>query len=325
MKINRQRLKSILDNITGKRIIVFGDLMVDQYLRGRVRRLSPEAPVPIVETHHEEIRLGGAANVALNLHELGAECIVIGLIGKDRIGNEFRVLLEKNGMIASGVVESPSRPSTVKTRIIGDNQHIARVDNESIENANTEEKKDLLSRFDKHLANCEGVIIEDYNKGVLTSSVIQYVIEKCNFNDIPVFVDPKFNHFMDYKNVTLFKPNLKETEQALAREIKSEKDLKEAGKTLLKTLNLNALLITLGAKGMVLFEDNGNIVNIPTQAQNVADVSGAGDTVISTFASAFVAGASHQEAAMIATVAAGYVVGHVGIVPVTKNILMDLV
>ena len=199
------------------------------------------------------------------------------------------------------------------------------MDNESIENANTEEKKDLLSRFDKHLANCEGVIIEDYNKGVLTSSVIQYVIEKCNFNDIPVFVDPKFNHFMDYKNVTLFKPNLKETEQALAREIKSEKDLKEAGKTLLKTLNLNALLITLGAKGMVLFEDNGNIVNIPTQAQNVADVSGAGDTVISTFASAFVAGASHQEAAMIATVAAGYVVGHVGIVPVTKNILMDLV
>jgi len=324
VRFEAQRLQEIFDAIQGKTILVIGDLMLDEYLRGTVNRLSPEAPVPIIEVEKETYHFGGAANVAYNLKTLGCNPVALGLVGKDRAGDILNDLLRENGMSTDGLVTHPDLPTTIKTRIIGDNQHIARVDREKIRYEDDDIFDLLRQRFDALIAGAQAVILEDYNKGVLSSRFIRYIIRTANAQNKLITVDPKFYNFLEYKNVTVFKPNLKETAHALARPLESDAQVEQAGKELLETLHAGAVLITRGQRGMSLIEANGEVHHIPTRTRKVADVSGAGDTVISTLTAVLSAGGTLREAATIANFAAGLVCEEVGIVPVQKENLMEI-
>ena len=316
IQFDQKRLDTIFSGFSGKRIMVVGDLMIDEYLIGHVSRISPEAPVPVVEIAEESHRLGGAANVALNIASLGLESIMVGVIGNDISGDILLERFQKMKVKTDGVVKIDDRPTTVKTRIIGDSQHIARVDREQSTYLNAEEEHRISQIAADLLDTVDAVILEDYNKGVLTGNLISFIIKRANEKGILITVDPKFKNFLKYRNVTLFKPNIKETEEALAVKITTDQDLILAGEALMKNLKAKSILITRGANGMSLFEEGGGVTNVETMVRKVADVSGAGDTVISTLTAALAAGGSFQEAATIANYAAGIVCEYVGIVPV---------
>ena len=321
IQFGQKRLDTIFSGFSSKRIMVVGDLMMDEYLIGQVSRISPEAPVPVVEISKETYRLGGAANVGLNIASLGLEPIMVGIIGNDVAGNKLLQRFKKMNIRADGVVKIEGRPTTVKTRIIGDSQHIARVDREQSTYLTIEEEQRLRHVSDEILERVDAVILEDYNKGVLTENLISFIINRANEKGKIITVDPKFKNFLKFQNVTLFKPNIKETEEALAIKIANDHDLISAGKDLMKNLQSKSVLITRGANGMSLFEKDGRITHVESRVRKVADVSGAGDTVISTLTAALVAGATFQEAATIANYAAGIVCEYVGIVPIEYNIL----
>lgn len=321
--LNKNRIEEILANFSGKRILVIGDIMIDEYLSGKVNRISPEAPVPIVEISEEKLRFGGAANVALNVKTLGCEPLLIGLVGKDRMGDNIKKMMQSDGMDTEGLVIADMRPTTVKTRIIGDNQHIARVDKEELSYANAREEKNLRNRIESLIKKADAVILEDYNKGVLTEGIISFTIRQCRLNDIPVSVDPKFVNFMNYTHVNIFKPNIKETEKALALQLENDSQVTAAGFSLKAKLMAESVLLTRGGQGMSLFENDDTVTHIPTHARNVSDVSGAGDTVISTMTAACAGGASKKEAAILANIAAGIVVEEVGIIPIQKKALLE--
>lgn len=299
--------------------MVVGDLMIDEYLIGQVSRISPEAPVPVVEIVEETHRLGGAANVALNIFSLGLDPIMVGVMGNDLAGDKLLALLEKRNVKTDGVVKIENRPTTVKTRIIGDSQHIARVDREQNTYLNPEEENRLCQKVGDILDSVDAVILEDYNKGVLTEKLISFIIDQANKKGKLITVDPKFKNFLKYQNVTLFKPNIKETEEALAIKITTNHDLIRAGEALMEKLKAKGVLITRGSQGMSLFEEDSQITHVETRTRKVADVSGAGDTVISTLTAALTAGSTLQEAATIANYAAGIVCEYVGIVPVENE------
>ena len=290
--------------------------MIDEYLRGTVSRLSPEAPVPIIDIETETLRFGGAANVALNLKTLGCIPIIIGLIGKDSMADRFFEIMDENNLLKDGVIQDTNRPTTVKTRIIGDDQHIARVDREKIAYVDGNLTEAIKDKIRQHINTANGIILQDYNKGVLSREIIHYAISIANEQDKISAVDPKFLNFMEYRGATVFKPNIKETAQALACPIQSENDIKSAGIQLLEKLQAKNVLLTLGSKGMALFESDGSYSHLHTKTRNLADVSGAGDTVISTMIAAMVGGANAREAASLANYAAGIVCEEVGIVPI---------
>lgn len=319
------RVEQIIRNVQGKKILVLGDVMIDRYLRGRVSRLSPEAPVPVVDMESETSHFGGAANVALNLKTLGCDPLMVGLVGHDEYGRRFISLLEESGMSGDGVIAVEDRPTTVKTRIIGDNQHIARVDRELVRYVAGTTEEHILEHIGRLLPQAEAVILEDYNKGMLSPAIIEYTIAEARRRNIIVTVDPKFTNFLAYKQATLFKPNLKESAQALARSIETTQEVEEAARQLQQTLDVRAVLLTRGADGMTLYRDSDEIWHIPTQTREVADVSGAGDTVIATLTAALCAGADEPEAALIANYAAGIVCEEVGIVPVEKDRLLHTI
>lgn len=322
MQLKSKRIAEIIKGFEGKKVLILGDIMIDEYLRGRVTRLSPEAPVPVVEIEHETILFGGAANVALNIKELGCTPLLVGLIGKDKPAKSILELMQIEGIDSSYLIKSNNRPTTVKTRIIGDNQHISRVDKESREYASSSEEKEILLMIDSSLKNSEAVIFEDYNKGVLTKNIIKSTILKCKERGIPIFVDPKFENFMEYQQVTFFKPNIKEAQQAMAKSFDTDRNIEAFGLELLDRINAENLLLTRGAKGVSLFEKGRKITHIPTLARKVADVSGAGDTVIATLSAAYIGGASKIEAAALANKAAGIVVEEVGIIPINISKLL---
>ena len=315
-ELSKQRVESIVSGFRGKRIMVLGDLMLDEYLIGEVRRISPEAPVPVVEVVDQQIRFGGAANVALNIVTLGAEPLLIGAIGTDREGDLFADLMRARRMPLYGLQRFDDRPTTVKTRVIGHSQHITRVDREKKDYLHQTEEQQIIKALEDHISDVDAVILEDYNKGVLTNNVISAAIDLANRSDKLITVDPKFINFLKYKNVTVFKPNIKETEEALAMHLSNDNDLNFAGKKLLSELQAKNILITRGAEGMSLFESSGEITHVGTHARKVADVSGAGDTVISTLTAAMVGGANVREAATMANFAAGIVCQEVGIIPI---------
>ncbi len=325
IRFQAHRLHEIFSAFQGKTILVVGDLMVDEYLRGKVNRLSPEAPVPIVEIEQETYHFGGAANVAFNLKTLGCNPITIGLVGQDRAGEILKELLQEHGMSTDGLVEYPDIPTTVKTRIIGDNQHIARVDREKVRYEDKRIFELIRHRFEALIDAAQAVILEDYNKGVLSADLIRHIIKTANARNKIITVDPKFYNFLEYKQVTVFKPNLKEVAHALARPIEGDEQVERAGKDLIATLQAQAVLITRGQQGMSLIEAKGDIHHIPTRTRKVADVSGAGDTVIGTLTAVLSAGATLKEAATIANYAAGLVCEEVGIVPVQKKALLDII
>ncbi len=323
VKFTRNRLQDISKNASAKKIIVFGDLMVDEYLWGDVSRISPEAPVPIINIGSRQLRFGGAANVANNLVGLKATPVLIGVVGEDLMGETFSNMLKENNLPSDGVLKSSDRPTTVKTRIIGNNQHVARVDQESLTQISPELQEQLYQIFVSHIDDVAGIIIQDYNKGLVVPQLVNHITDLANRHGKYITVDPKFENFMSFKNVSVFKPNIKETEQALAVRIRNEDDLIKAGNKLLNSMSCESVLITRGAQGMALFEKNEQVTLVGTTARKVADVSGAGDTVIATLTYALCGGAQTKEAVTLSNYAAGLVCEEVGVVPVNLEKLLD--
>ena len=317
------RLGEIKNSFAKKRIAVIGDMMLDGYFWGDVKRISPEAPVPIVEVDDEFFKFGGAANVALNISKLGGTPLPIGVIGTDSDADIFTSLLTEANMVADCLIKDSSRPTTNKTRVIADNQQIVRIDKESKEPINIDIEKKIFNSINKNIKEIDAIILQDYNKGVLTSSLIEKVIKLANDNNVIITVDPKFTNFFSYENVTVFKPNRKETEDVLGIRFETAEDLKKAGEVLLNKLSVKYVLLTLGEEGIVLFEKGKEFKQIPTKARKVADVSGAGDTVISTLTMALTSGATIEESAYLANYAGGLVCEEVGIVPIEIDHLFN--
>jgi rfaE bifunctional protein kinase chain/domain len=325
LELTAEKLDNLKSNFAGRKIAIVGDMMLDCYFWGDVKRVSPEAPVPIVEVEEEFCRFGGGANVALNVLKLGGIPLPVGVIGKDIDGETFMSLLNEANMNSEGIIKDDSRPTTAKTRVIAGKQHVVRIDKESKQNISEEAEKKLFDYLSANLGQLDGIILQDYNKGVLTTTLIRNIIELANSKKILVTVDPKFNNFFDYKNVTVFKPNKKEAEDILGMKIKSKKDITDAGKMILDKLNAENVLMTLGAEGIVVFEKNKPEKRMPTKARKIADVSGAGDTVIATLTMALSAGANIVEASYLANYAAGIVCEEVGIAPIEIGKLFETV
>ncbi len=322
MSFTEDRLKQLFQDFRGKKIAVLGDLMLDRYYWGTVHRVSPEAPVPVVEVESESVRLGGAANVACNIQALGGEPILVGLIGNDHVGQSLLDMLKDRNLDTRGAIVDGSRPTTIKTRVIAHGQHVVRIDNESKSDCPDHLVSRLIDAIRYSIRDIDGIIIEDYNKGVVTTEVIRQVLAVATKYDKIITVDPKFNNFTEYKGVTVFKPNRREVEEVLGGKLKSLDDVVRAGQRLLSLLSAQNVLLTRGEEGMSLFESNGGIMHVPTMAENVQDVSGAGDTVIATLTMALAGGMGVREACVLANCAGGVVVGAVGIVPIEPPQLM---
>ena len=314
--ISSERLQAILGGLKGRKIAVIGDLMIDRYVWGSVHRISPEAPVPVVEIESESVRLGGAANVANNIASLGGTPLLVGLVGNDHEGSVLRTMATEAGSDLRGIVVDGSRPTTVKTRVIAGGQHVVRIDNESKADCPDHLVTRLVDAVRYSIHEIDGIIIEDYNKGVITAELIGQVIGVARKYGKIITVDPKFNHFFEYTNVSVFKPNRREVEEVLGGRLSSDQEVTAAGRKLLEELHAENILLTRGEQGMSLFEAGGGVMHLPTAATVVQDVSGAGDTVISTLTMALAAGATVREACILANHAGGIVVGSVGIVPV---------
>jgi rfaE bifunctional protein kinase chain/domain len=305
----------ILNSFKRKKVLVIGDLILDRYIWGKVNRISPEAPVPVVEVTRENFLLGGASNVANNIVSLGGYATIVGVAGHDRGGEILRKMLEEKGIDCEGIFWS-SRPTTVKTRVIAHSQQVVRFDREDKAKVDGKVLKGLLDYIRTGTPEHDAVIISDYKKGVVSSELVRVVVGQSRPKKIFVSVDPKVGHFHCYKNVSLITPNVAEASIASGIEIKDDKSLFAAGRALLRKMSCDAVLITRGEQGMSLFRKD-KVVHIPTVAKNVYDVTGAGDTVISAFTLAYTAGASLEESAVIANHAAGIVVGEVGTAVVT--------
>ena len=254
--LSKKKLNDLKKNFSGRKIAVIGDMMLDCYFRGDVKRVSPEAPVPVVEVENEFFRFGGAANVALNILKLGGLPLPAGIIGNDNDGTIFTSLLKEANIMSEGIIVDSSRPTTAKTRVIAGNQHVVRIDKESKQNISNKTEKKLLDYITSSISHLDGIILEDYNKGVLTKTFIKDIISLANKKDIFITVDPKFNNFFEYKNVSVFKPNKKEAEDILGIKIRGGEDVTKAGKTILKKLNAWNVLLTLGSEGIAVFEKN---------------------------------------------------------------------
>jgi rfaE bifunctional protein kinase chain/domain len=318
-----QRLRGLLENFKGKTIAIVGDLMIDRYYWGSVHRVSPEAPVPVVEVESESVRFGGAANVANNIQALGGTPFLVGLTGNDHPGELFAQMLWDQGFDAAGIIVDPARPTTIKTRVIAAGQHVVRFDNESKQECPENLRERLIAAVVGNIGSIDGIIIEDYNKGTVTRELIHAVVAAARKHNKPVTVDPKFNNFFEYKNVTVFKPNRREVEEVVGGRLKTTEDVERAGAKLLQALGARNVLLTRGEEGMSLFEADGGVLHIPTTADVVQDVSGAGDTVIATLTMSLVAGADVRESCRLANFAGGVVVGAVGIVPIMPEQLVS--
>jgi len=301
-------MEKILNRFKGKKILVIGDIMLDKYVKGSVRRISPEAPVPIFEVGDNLYRLGGASNVANNIKSLEGIPILTGIIGKDGDGEILLKLLKENGIKIDDIIVSHNKPTISKTRIIARNQQILRMDKEEISYLDTVLEKKFMSRIFDMINRIDGIIFEDYDKGTITPNIIKKTIAAANGKVITA--DPKFRNFFQYKNISLFKPNIKEVETFLGESLSCEKDLLKAGKSLRKRLS-SPLLITRGNQGMILFDDGVQEV-IPSYTKEVYDVTGAGDTVIASATLALVSGGNLMQSARIASISAGIEVGKFG-------------
>jgi len=325
-EVEYRQVEELLDTLKGKRILVVGDVMLDRYIWGRVTRMSPEAPVPIVEVEKEAVRLGGAANVAANVASLGAEPLLVGLIGPSGPAtDELIALMEVEGLSSDGLLEDPDRHTSVKTRIIAHHQHVVRADWENRAPVDGSVAGSLSDFVTGAIPGVDAVILQDYNKGVLSSAVLSAILPGLKESGLPVTVDPKFDRFFEYVGVTVFKPNLKEVEAALGTRLAGDESVSEAARVLLGRLEADNVLITRGELGMTLLQADGTLTHVGTRARRVYDVSGAGDTVIATLTSVLSAGEDVLEAATLANYAAGVVVGEVGVVVITPDGLLQAI
>jgi D-glycero-beta-D-manno-heptose-7-phosphate kinase len=305
-------LRAIIARFAGRRILVLGDLMLDRYLWGRVDRISPEAPVPVVEVERETFTLGGAGNVAANLLALGAEPVLVGVVGDDDDGGRLMETLRQRGVPVGGVVRDRTRPTTVKTRIIAHAQQVVRADRESRADLEGEALAALSARLDAEIARCEGMIVSDYGKGVISGPSLEHALGLARKQKLSVSVDPKESHIDAYRGVSILTPNQHEAGYMQGRRIVDDASLEEVGWGLRKRLDAEAVLVTRGPEGMSLFERSGRYTHLPTVAREVYDVTGAGDTVVSVVALALAAGADYPSASHLSNHAAGVVIREVG-------------
>jgi len=303
---NLSRMKTLIENFKGKRIIVLGDLMLDKYIWGDVVRISPEAPVPVVEVKKDSVCLGGAGNVYHNLETLGASPLLVGIVGADPEGR----WIIKNASNSQGIIIDEQRPTTVKTRIIAHHQQVVRVDVEKKHPISQDIENQLLDFIKGE--KCAGILLSDYNKGILSPSLMSKVLSFTKDNEIPVFVDPKVENFFLFSPVTLITPNHSEAEKIVHYECLSNEQVEKAGEEILSRISAKYLILKRGENGMSVFEKDQKFYHIPANAKEVYDVTGAGDTVIATAALALLSGATIREAAFLANAAAGVVVGKIG-------------
>jgi D-glycero-beta-D-manno-heptose-7-phosphate kinase len=322
-RLTYTRLDDVLLRARDVHVLVVGDVMLDVYYRGTASRISPEAPVPVVKVAEEWRALGGAANVAANAVALGAQCTVVGCVGIDTAGRELRQELEETGVNAGGLVEVPSRPTTIKTRIMARHQQVARYDIEA-EHDVADDVADLLAqRLAALVGQADALVLQDYNKGVLVPSLIATALRLAREAGIPVVVDPKFRSFFAYRGATVFKPNVAELSVALRDHVRPDDAAWLA--RIREELGCEHLLVTLGEDGMALCTADGEYARVPTEGRSVYDVSGAGDTVVAALAVALAAGASVMEAAVLANHAAGIEVSKAGVATVSADELREVV
>ena len=313
-------MNALLEQFKNKSVLIVGDVMVDAYIIGKVDRVSPEAPVPVVNIEHRDMRLGGAANVAVNIQALQAKPILCSVIGQDLEGQDLMQLLEQNNMITSAIVRSNTRKTTTKTRVISNKHQLLRLDHEQTHDLLDEENTALIEAFKQHIDSCDVVILEDYNKGVLTEKNIPILIDIALKANKPIAVDPKKKNFLLYQKVTLFKPNLKEIKEGLNSQLnlKDKAHLKTLVLELHQALNNNMTMVTLSEDG-VMVTDHTQFDFIPAHIRNIADVSGAGDTVISVAALCLASGITMKTMAELSNLAGGLVCEESGVVPVDIN------
>lgn len=314
-----RRITEIISGFDDARVLILGDIMLDEYMYGSVDRISPEAPVPVVNISSSKILLGGAANVAANICSLGGEALLLGTVGDDEAASKISQLLKSENISDDLLVTDLTRRTTIKTRIIAHGQQIVRADREDRHEVNPDIEKEIISRFLSVADDIQAVIISDYGKGVINQSLLEKLMSVCLEKYIFVAVDPKETHFNNYQRVSLITPNHHEAGFAYGRRIHSEKDLLEVGNGLLKRLKAKSILITRGPDGMSLFTEDSEPTHIPTFAKKVYDVTGAGDTVIAVFVAATCAGADLVESAIVANAGAGLTVGEIGTATVTAD------
>jgi D-glycero-beta-D-manno-heptose-7-phosphate kinase len=325
--LTEKDINRLFEEFNKTNILVIGDVMLDSYLWGHVERISPEAPVPIVSVNKRESRLGGAANVALNLQSLGANPIICSIIGNDSRGEEFTELLKKQKLTDAGILKSKNRITTTKFRVLGNNAQLLRVDEEMDTDITEKETNELYKKIESLInkKTISAIIFEDYDKGLINKTLIDKVVKLANSLKIFVTVDPKKKNFNFYKNVSLFKPNLKELKEGLKIDIdtKNIKDINKAASILHSRNKIDIVLLTLASEGVYISKKSKTNISklIPAHKRNIADVSGAGDTVISVATLCLAAGLAVEDVARISNLAGGLVCEQVGVVPIQKDIL----
>ncbi len=323
--MKKEAILSLFEKFNSFNTLIVGDVMIDTYFWGKVDRISPEAPVPIISRTDIEHRLGGAANVARNIKALGANPILCSVIGSDDKADIFLDVMRSRGLNTDGIIKHDSRITTVKTRVISDNQHLLRIDEEIKNSISEDVESELIENIKKIIDTTQinSIIFQDYDKGVITQRVIESVVEMAQAKDIPTLVDPKKRNFHNFKGVTLFKPNFKELVEGLKLEIKKSdiEAIHEASRTLQKEQNIKIVMTTLSELG-VYISDNGSYHQIPAEIRDIADVSGAGDTVVSTASLCLAAGLSPKHIAWISNISGGLVCEKVGVVPIEKGLLL---
>jgi D-beta-D-heptose 7-phosphate kinase/D-beta-D-heptose 1-phosphate adenosyltransferase len=312
------RLSVIVQDFSKNTVLVLGDLMLDRYLWGHVSRISPEAPVPVVDVKKETSCLGGAGNVSRNLQSLGASVLLAGLVGDDAAGR----WIKQNAPSDRGIFTDANRPTTIKTRIIAHHQQVVRVDQEEVEPLSAAVREDILSLIRGEAY--DGLLVSDYYKGTVSRDLMQEGLEVTQERSIPVFVDPKVENFSYYSPVTLITPNHFEAERIVSHPCHFDLDVEQAGADILSRISAQYLILKRGEQGMSVFEEGRPPIHIPTVAKEVYDVTGAGDTVIAAASLALLAGATIQEAALLANAAAGIVVGKLGTATLTQEELLDV-
>jgi D-glycero-beta-D-manno-heptose-7-phosphate kinase len=323
--MDKDRALSIIDRFPGAKVLVVGDIMVDHFIWGKVRRISPEAPVPVVDVSKDEMLWGGCANVMNNIYTAGGQVFLAGVIGDDATGRRFLDEFVGKKIPTAGIVVDPGRHTTLKTRIVAHNQQVVRFDRETRKTISPECIGNILHYIAKLVDDLHTIVISDYNKGVVTAELLDGIREIVASKNVRVCVDPKRNDLSFYRGFDVITPNHHEAESALGiedlngNEAGKEELVREEAIRLLNQLHLKALLITRGEAGMSLYESEGMVTHIPTQAQAIYDVTGAGDTVIGVFSLCLAAGATFREAAEIANYAAGIVVGKVGTATVSRE------
>ena len=317
------KLKAIVSRFKNTKVLVIGDLILDEFIWGEVSRISPEAPVPVVWVRSESFMPGGASNVANNLRSLGANVYLAGVIGDDERGVILKGELDAKGIDTQGILVDESRPTTLKTRVVANHQQVVRIDKEKVDHLSGSVMSGMIGRVKNAVKDVDAVIIEDYGKGVITPVLLSKIIPFARQAKKIILVDPKEEHFKYYRGISVITPNNHEASKAVGFTIKDDATLKKAGDILLNKLNCKIALITLGENGMAVFQKGKPMKQIPTVAQEVFDVSGAGDTVIASYTLALASGADPIESAHIANCAAGIVVGKVGIAVVTPKELLD--